>query len=235
VIIIADAHIRNEHNDAAFFNMLAHIEKCSDSVIFLGDIFDLWIGLPRYENQIHRDFCAWCRSQKLYRTIGFIEGNREYFVAFGKKKCFSWCSDTGKAAAGVFFCHGDQINQQDTHYLRFRWAAKNKVIKILLQFIPLGTCLIHHIKRQCEKTNTAFRKHISYEDINCFAEKKFSQGYQTLFVGHFHQEYVYQDSRGNSLHLIPDWSTTGKITHYDESSQKVTHIRWEEIPTLKPR
>ena len=62
MIIITDAHISKARgNHAIFFKMLESLEKNNQDLIFLGDIFDLWVALPRYEEEIHRDFIAWCR------------------------------------------------------------------------------------------------------------------------------------------------------------------------------
>ena len=65
MIIITDAHVSKiKGNDASFLKMLEALEKNSQDLIFLGDIFDLWIALPRYEDDIHREFISWCREQK---------------------------------------------------------------------------------------------------------------------------------------------------------------------------
>ncbi|MEJ2365241.1 MAG: hypothetical protein P8017_11290, partial [Deltaproteobacteria bacterium] len=61
-------------------------------LVFLGDIFDLWVALPRYEDDAQRQFVAWCREQKKHRTIGFMEGNHEYYLARNRAQDFSWCS-----------------------------------------------------------------------------------------------------------------------------------------------
>ena len=61
MIIIADAHVDAAGNNVSdFFQMLQAIEKTDHDVIFLGDIFDLWVALPRYEKDIHRAFSRRC-------------------------------------------------------------------------------------------------------------------------------------------------------------------------------
>jgi len=45
MIIIADAHIdESRGNESAFFQMLEAIEKTDHDIVFLGDIFELWIA-----------------------------------------------------------------------------------------------------------------------------------------------------------------------------------------------
>ena len=116
MIIIADAHVsKAKGNHAAFFKMLEVLERNNEDLIFLGDIFELWIALPRYEENIHRDFIAWCRKQKKYRTIGYMEGNREYYLSNERGQAFTWCSTDAwwRDDAGALFVHGDQINRKD--------------------------------------------------------------------------------------------------------------------------
>ena len=57
-IIVADSHIDN-NNASAFFAMLAEVAKSDYDIIFLGDIFELWLGLNRYEEEMHKDFLSW--------------------------------------------------------------------------------------------------------------------------------------------------------------------------------
>ena len=64
MIIITDAHIsKAAGNHATFFRMLASLESHQQDLIFLGDIFDLWVALPRYEDNAQRQFVAWCRER----------------------------------------------------------------------------------------------------------------------------------------------------------------------------
>jgi len=110
MIIITDAHISEaKGNHTIFFKMLECLERNSQDLVFLGDIFDLWIALPRYEETIHRDFISWCRQQKNHRTIGYMEGNHEYFLASERATDFTWCSHDSWLLddSGILFVHGD--------------------------------------------------------------------------------------------------------------------------------
>ena len=76
-IVIADAHV-DESSAEAFFNLLGRIEASGVRVIFLGDVFELWIAIPRYEQTMHRRFLDWSRRQREKPIL--IEGNHEFFV-----------------------------------------------------------------------------------------------------------------------------------------------------------
>jgi len=175
MIIISDAHVNEAiGNHFQFFDMLAAFESCDHDLIFLGDIFDLWIAWPRYEREVHRRFLTWCKGQKQRRTIGFIEGNHEYFIAAEKKKFFSWCTDKAfwQDEHGTVFCHGDQVNRRDSNYLMFRKLSKNSISKQILRFLPMGPRLVESLKVRMKATNLNFRKHLPRREMETFARQR---------------------------------------------------------------
>jgi len=233
MIIVSDAHIsKSAGNDTPFFQMLAVFEKTRHDLIFLGDIFDLWIAIPRYEDNIHARFGAWCRSQKSIRTIGFLEGNHEFFLADEKPEIFSWCSKNDRLQdnTGVLFVHGDQINGKDRIYLNFRKLAKNRVTKSVLRILPYGPALVGSLQRRLNRINNKSRGHVPKAEVEKFAESRFAEGVDTIFAGHFHQEYCYRNAESKELYVLPDWLSTQKITIYQRNPEKVTTIHWKELP-----
>jgi len=163
VLIIADAHV-DEYigNSKEFFYMLDRLSRTSHDIVFLGDTFDLWIGLHRYETTLHRKFLEWCMLEKMRRSIGFVEGNHEYFIADERHHYFTWCSQAAwKSKDGkILFCHGDMINTKDHNYLRFRKVMKNRWTKTVVRHIPMGPALTQVVKRRLKATNLKFRQSI---------------------------------------------------------------------------
>ena len=232
MIIIADAHIdESRGNVAEFFRMLETIEKTEHDVIFLGDIFDLWIAFPRYEKSIHEAFLDWCKSQKRRRMVGFIEGNHEYFIAARRQEYFSWCSDAAawSDARGNLFCHGDQINRLDKNYLRFRKITKHQYSQLLARFMPFGPRIGEFLKLRLKKTNLEYRKRLPKEAIAEFADSKFKDGIHTIFVGHFHNPYQYQNQKSNTLYVVPAWLQAENITLYEYTSGRIYSCHWREL------
>jgi len=232
MIIVADAHISKvTGNHTAFFEMLAAIERTDHDLIFLGDIFDLWVALPRYEEDIHARFITWCRRQKKARTIGFTEGNHEFFLASERARNFTWCSqDTWRRdKEGALFLHGDQINRKDKMYLIFKKLTKNKITKFILSRLPFGPIVAASIKQGLKKTNNKFRLQMPWDEIELFAESRFAEGVDIVFVGHFHREYCYRNHEQKELHILPDWLGTQKITLYQPNLKKIVSIHWEEL------
>jgi UDP-2,3-diacylglucosamine hydrolase len=232
MIIVTDAHIgKAAENRTAFFQMLEAIEKTDHDLIFLGDIFDLWIAMPRYEEDIHDQFSAWCRNQKTIRTIGFLEGNHEFYLADEKPETFTWCPKNGwrRDNSGVLFVHGDQINRQDRIYLGFKKLIKNKITKFILRTLPCGSSLIGFLQRELNRINNKSRGNIPEEEVEKFAESRFAEGVDTIFVGHFHREYRYRNDESKELYVLPDWLGTQKITIFQECPKQIKSIHWKEL------
>jgi UDP-2,3-diacylglucosamine hydrolase len=236
MIIVTDAHIGPAaENYNTFCRMLEAFEKTDYDLIFLGDIFDLWIALPRYEKDIHAHFRGWCRAQKANRTIGFLEGNHEFFLADEKTDTFTWCAPNAwrRDQNRILFVHGDQINRKDRIYLGFKKLTKNKITKFILRNLPRGPSLIGSIQLGLNQINNKYRCHIPEDEIKSFAESKFDEGIDTIFVGHFHCEYRYHNCGSKQLFVLPDWLSTQKITLYHERLKKVSTIHWRELATVR--
>lgn len=236
MIIITDAHLTQASGSRIdFFRMLAAIEHSDHDIVFLGDVFDLWIALPRYEQEIHRRFLDWCQTQKSRRQIGFIEGNHEFFVAEERETYFSWC--TGGAwrchSDAVMFTHGDCVNPLDKNYLRFRKLTKNKTTKFLMRFFPFGPALTHALKLQLRRTNQRFRNQLPHDEIHEFAAASFLNGISTIFVGHFHCDYRYDHSDSQTLYAVPDWHTSQTVTVFDPGMHRVESLLWTDLNQIK--
>jgi len=233
MIIVTDAHIgKAAESRAAFFQMLETVEKTGHDLVFLGDIFELWIALPRYEEEIHTRFSAWCRRQKSIRAIGFLEGNHEFFVAEERPEAFTWCTPNARQLedSAALFVHGDQINRNDKMYHLFKKLTKNKLSKFILRIQPWGPWLIRSLQPGLNRMNTKDHACIPEKEIEKFAESRFAGGVDTIFVGHFHREYHYCMGESKQLRVLPDWFSTRKVTLYQERSKNITTIPWQELP-----
>lgn len=227
MIIISDSHVSNETADD-FFKMLEMIEKTDHSVVFLGDIFDLWISIPRYEKPNHKKFIKWCNNQKNKRTIGVIEGNHEFFVARKHGAEFTWAHEEEFTHNGVVYIHGDMINPNDKGYRLLRFLSKNILMKTVFTFLPYGGRVIKWLEDKIGKINPKKRYSLPEDDINRFAKDRFKNGNRIILMGHFHQSktYRYDDNR---VFLLPDWYTTKKISYLDIENRSITSDYCEKI------
>ena len=227
MIIITDSHVSDAYGNVdAFFEMLTALSETRDDIVFLGDIFELWVGLNRYEGVIHRDFIRWCKSQKARRAIGFIEGNHEFFVTQKHRDNFTWSSKLGHLdkVQSNLWVHGDLINRADKNYLRFRRLSKNWLTKALVYSLPRGPSFVEKLKAKLKTTNQDFRMGLPKEALNQFAEEQFAKGVRQIIVGHFHQDYKYENANGCILRVLPDWYSNQTIGHL--SSDGIEVMPW---------
>jgi UDP-2,3-diacylglucosamine pyrophosphatase LpxH len=234
-IIVADSHIRPGGSaERSFFEMLAKMGRSRYDIVFLGDIFDLWIGLPGYEGSAQKDFLAWCWHQKHRRRIGLIEGNHEFFVSEMHAGHFSWSTSatSWRSADGCLFVHGDRLNPDDHRYLTFRRLTKNAVTKILLRGLPGGSSVCHRLRQALRHTNRQYRQGLPETRIRQYADQMFDDGLKAIFVGHFHSIRQFEQAPSKMLYLVPAWFASGRVTRVDSSTGalKVDFPDWKALP-----
>ncbi len=230
MIIIADAHVSHERGNVdGFFHMLAAFSRLDRDLIFLGDIFDLWIGIPRYEQDIHRRFRRWCETNARKRRIWFLEGNHEFFLSNppgptpreaapdnGKPRYMDTTCMIDETGCG--FSHGDQINRSDRRYLLFRRFTRSWFGRFLLQAAPSGPLLTDCLRRAMKNGNKAVKRWFPETDVRRFAAERFEDGAHTLFLGHFHREMI-ETAGAPRLCLAPAWFTDGRVVVVNRSPE----------------
>ena len=232
MILVADAHVSkifNNHDE--FFQMLALIESLDRDVVFLGDIFDLWIALPRYQEEIQKRFLEWCRRYKRRRMVGFVEGNREFWVVKKRSDCFSWSTESfyWDKSRNLLFVHGDQINRKDWRYLSWRKVSKNGAMRKLVRFLPFGPRIAHRLKKKLETTNMEFRIGLPEEELRHFAQSRFDEGAARILAGHFHRDYSFPAGEDRWLRVLPDWYSTRLVGIYDEKNTTCKTVLWQDL------
>jgi len=234
VLVITDAHVSEANgNVAAFFDMLDAVAAGGEDVVFLGDIFDLWIALPRYEDAHQARFLNWCRREKARRVIGFVEGNHEFYVVHRHCDAFTWADADGRRDGRLLWVHGDLINRADTNYLRWRRLSKNALMRALVRVLPGGPRLVQRVKAKMKKTNKAFRIGLPREALKAFAARCAGTVDQ-VFVGHFHEAYAVE-ADGVRLAVLPDWFADQSVTLID--TRAGTHVsgHWRTLSAPEGR
>lgn len=233
VVIIADAHVDCEESATVFFQMLEQITPLHTQVIFLGDIFELWIAIPKYENQWQHRFLQWCSQQEIPPL--FIEGNHEFFVNIsydGPK----FITDGEKISPcgiivynQVVFVHGDRFHEQAIGYKSFRFTVRNRIIKSLLAILPWGLKLANRIRLLMKRDKSA-RGKLPIDMIEKYAQTLLDKTKAKMVVlGHFH----HYCQGGNQLVLIPDWKETHKIAIIETDTKKIKVDTWQKIIEYK--
>ncbi|MBT3375440.1 MAG: hypothetical protein HN742_14610 [Lentisphaerae bacterium] len=231
MILLADSHVSSDAIPATpFFDTLQAIARTDEDVVFLGDIFELWVGLPRYETEVHQRFLAWCTEQKEEREIGFVEGNHEFFVIDAHRDAFSWgTAERWLDDGGVLFLHGDTINREDTGYTRLRRALKNGCIKALMHWIPFGPRIAQWVKGILNKHKPANADRFPDAAVTAFAEETSEEDVRVIFSGHFHTSRRHASPHGPDVFIVPAWKFDHEVARYDPDTGEFSVFKLGEL------
>ena len=163
IIFIADAHLVDAPDSSdGFFEFLKKIGESEYQIVFLGDIFELWIAFDAYEEPIHRRFLEWCRTEKERRMVGFLEGNHEFYVAWRHGDAFTWAAESTHCLSNGKIClmHGDRVNESDFLYRVFREFMRNPVTRLVVRLAGpgIGRALSQKILYGLKNKNMRYKK-----------------------------------------------------------------------------
>lgn len=231
MILIADCHASPRHgNEAEFFALLERVAQTPHDVVFLGDILDFWIALPRYEQDLHRRFLEWCRGESRRRSVGFVEGNHEFFLARSHGSAFSFCvPDEYVDSQGRLFVHGDTVNGSDRAYRRFRRVVKSPVLRWLEEHTPGAPAIARRIKRHFEVRNRSWPKYFPQEQVEAYAGQWFDRGARAVYMGHFHDGHVCQRPDGRVVQVIPAWCASGLVGVLEDAAGVAAVRPWRDL------
>ena len=233
IVIIADSHILGGSlgKSEEFFKMLDHLFKLHHDVVFLGDVFELWVALKGYEDELHLRFVKWCAEAKTTRGIGFIEGNHEYHVDSSRAGAFTWSSeDSIVFEDGLMLAHGDLLNTKDWRYRLMRALFKSGLAKFLLKiFAPVGPQIAERIRKALKGSNQEHRKGIPGPQLEAFATRCGRHGAKHVVIGHFHEKGRHLSATGVELDIVPSWRDAGLVGVYSRATGKLDFKKWNEV------
>src|SRR5689334_17919396 len=187
--LIADSHIGGPGGSAGpLIDQLRALpgQGCRH-LILLGDIFQAWIGSPRFESPDIRavvDALRDLRRQGL--RIDYIEGNRDFFLqdspyadAFDSIVLEVAFEAGGKRYLAV---HGDGLNDRDWQYLFWRRLSKSAPVRFAVFHIPRGIAhrMVHATEQRLSKTNFKHKMNVPEEAIRRYAERRLAEGHDVL-------------------------------------------------------
>jgi UDP-2,3-diacylglucosamine pyrophosphatase LpxH len=180
--------------------------------LFLGDVFDVWVGLPGMETAAQRTFLDWVGSRRAAgRWVGLWMGNREYFLDRHADAFDLLGEGTGGALEGeaLAFEHGDWINPADWRYRAWNLLSRSGPMWALVRCLPasLAQGLARTLERRLRTTNRAYKLAFPGE---AFASAAAASGDRTFVTGHFHT----LERRGNGLAL--PWAFEGAFWAWRE-------------------
>lgn len=225
IILVADAHAGSPESDFEdFFKALSGLPEDSTPVIFLGDIFDICFAVKNCELEMHRRFFQWCREQKSRRYVGFVEGNREFFIYPAGKDYFTVLADINLVMDGMLFIHGDMLNSDDRFYRALRIFVRNDLVRFLLSTCPGANSIVYKVKEMLKRSNKKHKKTFPEELVRKYIDNLPASSVKRVFCGHFHQHFELESSvTGIKIIGIDSWENCRKFAVLDSETGLVEY------------
>ena len=198
--------------------------------LFLGDVFDVWVGLPGMMSDAQRSFLSWVRERRRAgRWVGLWMGNREFFLD-GHAKIFDLMGEGVEGALEgekLAFEHGDLINAGDWQYRLWNRISRSGLMWLLFRVMPgeLAAFIAAKLERQMRTTNRTYKLVFPREAFLAAAK---AHAQSVFITGHFHTHEV----EGNGIAL--PWAFEGAFMVWREGRVESLEspAKKEEDPTF---
>jgi UDP-2,3-diacylglucosamine hydrolase len=218
VAVIADAHLGGPGGPAGpLIDQLRALpaEGCT-RLVLLGDLFQAWIGHPKFETPEIAAVVAELRAlRRAGLRVDYLEGNRDFFLA-GSPYADAFDSigrELAFTAGGVRWLavHGDGLNDRDRQYLFWRWLSKSRLARWLVLATPVRFArrFVASTEDRLSRTNFKHKRAIPERPIRAYAERRLAEGHDALLLGHFHEERKWEVA-GGRVWLLEAWFTSGR-------------------------
>jgi UDP-2,3-diacylglucosamine hydrolase len=219
VAVIADAHHGGPGGPAGpLIDQLRALpaQGCT-RLVLLGDLFQAWIGHPKFETPEIAAVVAELRAlRRAGLRVDYLEGNRDFFLA-GSPYADAFDSigrELAFTAGGVRWLavHGDGLNDRDRQYLFWRWLSKRGWVRLLLRALPRAAArrFVASTERRLGDTNFKHKARIPEEAIRAYGARRLAEGYDLLVLGHFHEAREWSVA-GGTVRLLEAWFTSRRI------------------------
>ncbi|MEP7013750.1 MAG: metallophosphoesterase [Acidobacteriota bacterium] len=222
VAVIADSHLGGPGGPIEpMLDQLAQLPaEGVERLILLGDIFQAWVGLPRFETtDISRFVAALRELRRRGLRVDYIEGNRDFFLAKSPyRDAFDSIGlETSFEAGGVRYLavHGDGLNDRDWQYRAWRRLSKSLPVELALRTLPrrLAHKMVSSTDRRLANTNFKHRAALPEDAIRTFAERRLAEGNDVLLLGHFHEERTWPVEHGE-VRLLEAWFKSRRVERF---------------------
>jgi len=201
LILVADPHWSAELTGLA----QAQAGHPEADWLFLGDVFDAWVGIEGMGSPLQAQFLAWVDDRRRAgRWVGLWLGNREFFLD-GLAGHFDLMGEgTGGAlpGEGLAWEHGDLVNAADWRYRLWNLISRSGPMWLFALSLPKPAArgLADWLHRALHTTNRAYKLTFPREAFRRAAAEHPSE---TFITGHFHTHEV----EGNGIAL--PWAHEG--------------------------
>jgi len=217
VFVVADAHLGDARSPEADFVALLEALPAASMLVLLGDVFQVWLALPRFHTPaIQRVLAALESLRQRGTAVALVVGNREFFVPATTPAArqaglpVDWVvPDMGVLVWGQHkwgVTHGDLANRKDAKYLRWRRIARGRTLACVFRGMPglLANAIARRLERSLAATNRDIKVSYPQTELTAFAQA-LTPGLDGFLLGHFHLERQLEGEDGSQVWIVPDW------------------------------
>ena len=185
--------------------------------LFLGDIFDVWVGIPGMDSPLERAFLDWVGARRREGCwVGFWLGNREYFLDpwSGQFDLMGEGLGGGLATEGLRWEHGDLVNGADWRYRLWNVLSRSGPVWLFARALPRSAAraLAARIQRALHTTNRDYKLRFPREAFRAAAAE--APG-TTFITGHFHTHEVEQNG------IALPWAHEGRFAVWERGQVRL--------------
>lgn len=238
VYVIADAHLGDARARPEAFQAMLERLPGPRAVVFLGDLFKVWLALPKFWSPpVRATLAGFQRLRAAGVPIVFVVGNREFMLPRSQAEAQRRGLPFDHIVPGmaVLRCggarygltHGDVINRHDTRYLLWRHWSRSRPVRALLHAVPGGPA-----RRWAERTEVAMSRanrpikiRFPTGEVQAFADAMASSGaagpLDGFLIGHFHRDNRFSGAgRPDFLRIVPDWFSRKQVLRLDGAGRQ---------------
>ena len=175
--------------------------------LFLGDLFDVWVGVPGSHSDLEQEFLAWVKKLRSNGAwVGLWLGNREFFLDYLSDQFDLMGEGAGGQliVEGLCWEHGDLVDGTDWRYRIWALLSRSGIAWVLVRVLP--KCLIDKVVDFLKLTIRSRHdsRKLRFPD-RVFTQVASTYRGKTFITGHFH---IYRIC-GNGISL--PWAKNGKF------------------------
>ncbi len=234
--IVSDSHLDRYNAPPEEFVAMLDALPDAEVVVCLGDLFKVWLALPRFWSKLNREvMIGFWRLKECGATNVFVVGNREVLVPrdhrperqelpFHHIAPDELAIEWGNWKLG--FLHGDTVNSQDKQYLRWRRLCRSAPFRWFFRSLPkaLAVKIADRVEETLNHSNQEFKIAFPEAEVKHFAAKALAQ-YDAYFLGHFHRDDTIRvEGYPGFLRVVPDWLGTRSVLRLSGTGQLETLV-----------
>jgi UDP-2,3-diacylglucosamine hydrolase len=230
---VGDVHLdRDDPALHSFLGFLDDLGSRSRRIVFMGDLFNFWLGRRELE-QPHQS-AVLEKLRELRRagvSIGYAEGNRDFRIGseYGTD-AVDEATDAGlreeQGGRHLYAIHGDLVNARDLRYRLWRRLSRSALVWWLFNRLSIArrVRLAESLERRLRSTNLEYKREFPERAARDFAAGLIARGFDAVVLGHFHVERdiaLAPPHPPGRLLVLPEWKGCRRHLEVDEKGRAV--------------